>query len=100
MAELLPGSDYLIPITIFGAIIGLNFLADRTSIWLKEQKQFDSWVFAGLCLVSLIVGLGTTHNLDKDMGFLSRQQTDEWKGWMQSVYPSYVLSSRGCQLTF
>ncbi|KAG9015169.1 hypothetical protein FRB94_004288 [Tulasnella sp. JGI-2019a] len=82
-ADFLPSSDYLIPITLFGAITGLNFMADRTYVWLKEQKQFDPWVFSGLCLVSLMVGLGTSHNLDKDMGFLSRQQTDEWKGWMQ-----------------
>ncbi|KAG8890823.1 hypothetical protein FRB98_004868 [Tulasnella sp. 332] len=82
-AELLPGSDYLIPMTIFGAIMGLNFMADRTYVWLKEQKQFDPWTFAGLCLISLVIGLGTTNKLEKDIGFLSRQQTDEWKGWMQ-----------------
>jgi N-acetylneuraminate 9-O-acetyltransferase len=61
----------------------LIFLADRTGIWLKEQKSFSPWTFAFLTLSSLGVGLATVKRADKDLGFLNREQTDEWKGWMQ-----------------
>ncbi|KAG8953224.1 hypothetical protein FRC04_002634 [Tulasnella sp. 424] len=83
IAGFLPGNDYLIPLTIFGGVVGLNFLADRTAIWMKEQKQFDPWVFTGLCVLSMVAGLATMKGKDKDMGLLNRDQTDEWKGWMQ-----------------
>ncbi len=62
------------------------YLADRTGFWLKEQKQFDAWTFAFLMLISLAIGLLTVNRADKDLGFLNREQTDEWKGWMQSQY--------------
>lgn len=61
------------------------FLSDRTGIWLKEQKYFDSLTFALLCLGSLLYGWATVKRSDKDLGFLNRDQTDEWKGWMQSM---------------
>ncbi|KAG8903872.1 hypothetical protein FRB99_002641 [Tulasnella sp. 403] len=78
-----PSSEYIMPLTIFGGVVGLSFLADRTSVFMKEQKQFDPWWFSGLCLASLAVGLATIKKKDKDLGFLNREQTDEWKGWMQ-----------------
>ena len=62
------------------------YIADRTGFWLKEQKQFEPWTFGCLCLASLAVGLATVKRADKDMGFLNRDQTDEWKGWMQSKH--------------
>lgn len=68
---------------MFSAGIALIFLADRTGLWLKEQKQFNPWVFGFLCLVSLAIGFATIKRADKDLGFLNRDQTDEWKGWMQ-----------------
>ncbi|KAI0778449.1 O-acetyltransferase [Trametes elegans] len=59
------------------------YLADRTGFWLKEQKQFDPWTFGFLSLLSLAFGLLTMKRADNDLGFLNREQTDEWKGWMQ-----------------
>ena len=86
LAPFLPSNDYWIPMTIFGVVIGMNFMADRTTVWLKEQKQFEPWVFSGLCLMSMAAGLGSLKSKDKDLGFLNREQTDEWKGWMQSEF--------------
>ncbi|EGN95391.1 hypothetical protein SERLA73DRAFT_76503 [Serpula lacrymans var. lacrymans S7.3] len=67
----------------FSAAIGVIFIADRTGFWLKEQKEFDVWIFTFLSLASLAVGLVKVKHSDKDPGFLSREQTEEWKGWMQ-----------------
>lgn len=74
-----------LPAMVFGTSIGIIFVADRTGLWLKEQKQFDPWTFGFLCLASLAAGLAIVRRADKDLGFLNRDQTDEWKGWMQST---------------
>ncbi|KAJ7783700.1 O-acetyltransferase [Mycena maculata] len=68
---------------VISVSIALIYSADRTALWLKEKKSYSPLTFAGLCLVLLAVGLGTVKRGDKDLGFLNREQTDEWKGWMQ-----------------
>ncbi|KAF8140329.1 10 TM acyl transferase domain found in Cas1p-domain-containing protein [Boletus edulis] len=78
-----------LPAMIFGASICMIYLADRTGLWLKEQKQFNPWTYGFLCLVSLAAGLATVRRADKDLGFLNRDQTDEWKGWMQIAILAY-----------
>ncbi|VDB86486.1 unnamed protein product [Peniophora sp. CBMAI 1063] len=78
----LVAEDQLPSLVISGAL-ALVYLADRTGFWLKEQKSFDSWAFTAVNLICLAVGLGTVKQADKDLGFLNREQTDEWKGWMQ-----------------
>ncbi|TBU63674.1 O-acetyltransferase [Dichomitus squalens] len=75
--------DDEVPALVVSFASAIIFLADRTGYWLKEQKQFDPWTFAFLSLLSLAVGLLTVTRADKDLGFLNREQTDEWKGWMQ-----------------
>ncbi|TFK41248.1 O-acetyltransferase [Crucibulum laeve] len=72
-----------LPALITSTAVALIFLADRTGFWLKEQKQFNGWSFGILSLISLAIGLMTVKRVDKDLGFLNRDQTDEWKGWMQ-----------------
>ncbi|KAH9951035.1 O-acetyltransferase [Amylocystis lapponica] len=71
------------PAVVFSAAAALIFIADRTGFWLKEQKQFNPWTFSLLSLLSLGVGLLTVKRAEQDLGFLNREQTDEWKGWMQ-----------------
>ncbi|KAI1793823.1 O-acetyltransferase [Ganoderma leucocontextum] len=75
--------DDEVPALVFSFASAMIFLADRTGYWLKEQKQFDPWTFTFLTLLSLALGLLTVTRGDKDLGFLNREQTDEWKGWMQ-----------------
>ena len=79
------------PVFIVSGAVALMYVADRTGFWFKEQKQFDSWFFGSLSVLALLVGLGTVKRADKDLGFLNREQTDEWKGWMQSERPSKSL---------
>lgn len=77
--------DQEMPAVVMSVAAALIYLADRTDFWLKEQKQFSPWVFTFLSLLSLAAGLSTMRQADKDLGFLNREQTDEWKGWMQSL---------------
>ncbi|QRW27197.1 O-acetyltransferase [Rhizoctonia solani] len=83
VAAFFPAEDIVMPMFIFGVACSLLFFADRTGIWLKEHKQFDPWAFGGLSALALVTGLATMKRADKDLGFLNREQTDEWKGWMQ-----------------
>lgn len=78
-------TDEYRPAVIFGIAICTMFIADRTGFWLKEQKQFSPTTFGFLSLCSLGLGLLTLKRGDKDMGFMNREQTDEWKGWMQGT---------------
>jgi N-acetylneuraminate 9-O-acetyltransferase len=82
------------PAVIFSAAVALIYTADRTGFWSKEQKQFNPWTFAFLATSFLTVGLVTVKRGDKDLGFLNREQTDEWKGWMQSGSHSKACSLR------
>ncbi|KAI0931847.1 hypothetical protein AcV5_004766 [Taiwanofungus camphoratus] len=75
--------DEEMPAVILSGAAVLIYIADRTGFWLKEQKQFNPWIFSFLSLTSLAAGLLTVRRADNDLGILNREQTDEWKGWMQ-----------------
>lgn len=90
-------------IMILSLAISYCYFADRTSLFTKAQKQYQAAEFTLLC--SIVVSLGILSvrrsgiimplspnpaNLGpRDEPFLSRQQTDEWKGWMQCIILIY-----------
>ncbi|GAA5875890.1 hypothetical protein JCM8547_001695 [Rhodosporidiobolus lusitaniae] len=78
-----PEQKYLLSLAIFGFSVAFIFVTDRTNLFLKENKQYDPTTFAIMLLISLAAGLATMKPIEKDLGFLNRDQTDEWKGWMQ-----------------
>ena len=84
-APLIPKEQ--LPWLVISVSVALIYTADRTGYWLKEHKQFNPWTFTFLCILSLAVGLLTVKRADSDQGILNRDQTDEWKGWMQSKPP-------------
>lgn len=71
---------------VISLAVAVIYTADRTGFWVKEQKQYSPWTFAFLTMLSLVVGLLTVKRADNDSGFLSKGQTDEWRGWMQSMF--------------
>ena len=66
------------------------YFGDRTQLFGKAQKHFDPLVFTAFLLVALAAGILTLKvKKEGDQGFLNRDQTDEWKGWMQVIILIY-----------
>ncbi|CAK5264549.1 unnamed protein product [Mycena citricolor] len=76
---------------ILSAALAIVYLADRSGLWLKEHKNYSPTMFGGLSIFAVVAGLYTMKRGDKDLGFLNRDQTDEWKGWMQLMILIYHL---------
>jgi N-acetylneuraminate 9-O-acetyltransferase len=84
-------------------VIGYAFYADRTSLFNKVHKKHDPQDFVVLCFSTFAVGILSVRQPVKptqgtvpfskpelaDQPVLSRDQTDEWKGWMQYVILIY-----------
>ncbi|KAM3552797.1 hypothetical protein ARSEF4850_007218 [Beauveria asiatica] len=78
------------------------FLADRTQVFAKGSKEFVGNELAALLLLAAVAGIisirrmkplrsGSLTRSEKlqDAAPLSRDQTDEWKGWMQAAILAY-----------
>lgn len=100
---LLPSSKVLIEIPSLVLALSYAFYADRTSLFNKVHKKHDLQDFAVLCLITLAFGVLSirrstkpVHDMtpaskieSKNQPILSRDQTDEWKGWMQFLILIY-----------
>ncbi|KAL8901795.1 MAG: hypothetical protein Q9192_000377 [Flavoplaca navasiana] len=90
--------------TVLSVVLTYCYLADRTQLFDKTQKHFKYQDFSSLCAAVLLLGLLSIRpSSDKKPSagdalssiqgasppFLSRDQSDEWKGWMQFVILIY-----------
>lgn len=81
--RLMPAPKYYGPIFTLGVTVALCYYCDRTNIFGKEHKQTSASQFFIIMAILIAGSLLTLHTADKDLPFLNRDQTDEWKGWMQ-----------------
>lgn len=88
LAEL---SSPLFSISTLAIIMAYFYLCDRTNFFMKENKyysEFSFWIPVGYVFV---LGLFFTED-SRFTKVLHRDQTDEWKGWMQLVILIYHLT--------
>ena len=99
----LPSHKKVRAIAVLALAMCYCYCADRTTLFTKTQKQYVPAQLITSCAVALLLGIlsisrseTTTGNKLSakttqviDQPFLSRHQTDEWKGWMQMVILLY-----------
>ncbi|ODQ54488.1 Cas1p-domain-containing protein [Saitoella complicata NRRL Y-17804] len=66
-----------------GLVVLYCFYADRTHYFEKISKYYTQTSFLGLSFIAAAIAFATITESSKDQPFLARDQTDEWKGWMQ-----------------
>ncbi|XP_033980948.1 N-acetylneuraminate 9-O-acetyltransferase [Trematomus bernacchii] len=74
-----------------GIIMGYFYLCDRADVFMKEQKFYSHSTFFIPLVYIIVLGVFYCEN-SKETKFLNREQTDEWKGWMQLVILIYHVS--------
>ncbi|XP_052758929.1 N-acetylneuraminate 9-O-acetyltransferase [Galleria mellonella] len=74
-----------------GAIMAYFYLCDRTNFFMKENKYYSEWSFWLPVGYVFALGLFFTE-ASRSSKILHREQTDEWKGWMQLVILIYQVT--------
>ncbi|MCI4391978.1 hypothetical protein PGIGA_G00140630 [Pangasianodon gigas] len=74
-----------------GLIMFYFYLCDRADIFMKEQKFYTHSTFFIPLIYIFMLGFFYNENT-KEAKLLNREQTDEWKGWMQLVILVYHIS--------
>ncbi|KAK7113317.1 N-acetylneuraminate (7)9-O-acetyltransferase-like isoform X2 [Littorina saxatilis] len=84
-------SEIMVPLAKLGLIMGYFYLCDRTNFFMKENKYFTQVNFFLPFAYVMILGFFFTESTTKT-SVMHRDQTDEWKGWMQLVILIYHLT--------
>ncbi|KAK7203988.1 10 TM acyl transferase domain found in Cas1p-domain-containing protein, partial [Myxozyma melibiosi] len=86
------GSAFVTACFIFATTLTYCYVADRTSLFIKASKQFWAEDFAIMTGLSLLLGVVTLRKSDSEQGFMGRDQSNEWKGWMQIMVLIYHIT--------
>ncbi|KAI9849820.1 MAG: hypothetical protein M1837_000034 [Sclerophora amabilis] len=102
--RMMPPTKVVRAFLVFTLIICYCFYTDRTQLFNKLRQRFSFEDFGSLCWVTLGLGVLSIRRSTSpqprrseaipsssapSQPFLSRDQTDEWKGWMQFVILIY-----------
>jgi len=71
-----------------GFIMGLTYVCENHWIFPHSQKEYSRDLFMFIVLLFFLYGIYTLKPV-KDLTLLSRDQTEEWKGWMQFIFLLY-----------
>ncbi|XP_019298885.1 N-acetylneuraminate 9-O-acetyltransferase isoform X2 [Panthera pardus] len=74
-----------------GLIMAYFYMCDRANLFMKENKFYTHSTFFIPIIYILVLGVFYNENT-KETKVLNREQTDEWKGWMQLVILIYHIS--------
>lgn len=72
----------LAALATLGLILAYFYLCDRTNFFMKENKYYSEWSFWLPVGYVLVLGLFFTEEA-RSPRVLHREQTAEWRGWMQ-----------------
>lgn len=86
-----PQPSLLGAVARMGLIMAYFYLCDRTNFFMKENKYYSEWSF--WLPVGYVFALGLFFTDDsRSNRVLHREQTNEWKGWMQLVILVYQVT--------
>ena len=89
-ATLAPSLDsFLHSVALFGSIMFIYYLCDDNHYFPAAQRTYSRDVFWFLVLLLFVVAAGLTRKETTDGKILNREQTEEWKGWMQVMFVWY-----------
>jgi len=83
--------ELLFSLSKFGLLMAYFFLCDKTNFFMKENKYYTSTSFFLPLAYVFSLGLFFTEE-SRHTCVLHRDQTDEWKGWMQLVLLIYHMT--------
>lgn len=75
-------------VIILGLIMYFFYMCDYIHVFPKANRTYSRDLFIVLSLLLLVVGAGLTC-MENNAKLLNRDQTEEWKGWMQVMFVWY-----------
>ncbi|GAB5360132.1 hypothetical protein AAMO2058_000601100 [Amorphochlora amoebiformis] len=76
-------------LTQFGAILFYSWFCENRPVFEHSEKHYSRDIFWFITLIYLAFALTTMKSNPKDTSLLNREQTEEWKGWMQFLFLMY-----------
>ncbi|KAH6654573.1 10 TM acyl transferase domain found in Cas1p-domain-containing protein, partial [Truncatella angustata] len=77
-------------ICIILIVVAYCAIADRGHTFVKINRHYDFSTFMEGCFIFFLLSLNSLKSSSiNDKGFLSRDQSNEWKGWMQALILLY-----------
>eukprot|EP00756_Hemistasia_phaeocysticola_P051493 Hpha_TRINITY_DN26670_c0_g1::TRINITY_DN26670_c0_g1_i1::g.86012::m.86012 len=82
----------------FGLHLAYFFLCDRTTFFFEpSKKSYSRDLFWFIYLLLIVHTVVTSFGKNASDAYLNREQTEEWKGWMQVLFLMYHYFNAGEQ---